>query len=337
MVSEPFWIYNTEYLFKHSNFIPESGLSPEENLNRFTRFIIVCSILIGYVTRSTRPLYLGLFAIAAIGILYFLSHKQMNRSEAFGNLDFRPAKTGAAIPIGLYGPSGSLSPMHTMAQHYGAGGSQESLLYKANNPTRVSPSGFLSGGPSPYQTPMLNYGIGPQAARITSDVVNAPNPGAFFQDPVLRAPTRNNPFMNVMPLDYDAPPVFSDYNRYEKLNYPTPDSQQIREEVKSEFEDGLFQNASGMLWNRTNSQREYVSQPVGSVPSDQAEYANWLYGTGGEAGGKNCKAGSIWDRYGLQYTDDSLLCTGFNVASPTNKGLLNGGLMSSVAQSPGMY
>ncbi len=276
--------------------------------------------------KSTKKLF---YVALIVGILYFISSKQ-SMSEAFGNIS-RPA-----VPAGLYGPSGSMKPSG-LPQYYEtpAGsplfyGKQEGLLNQLNNPTQIHHMPQHTG-PSPYQYPMLNYGVGPQAANVTDTVLNTPE-GVFMKDPVLRTPTANNPFMNVMPLDYGAPPIFDNYNRYEKVNYPTPDSQHIREEVESEFERGLYQNANGRLWDRTNSQRQFVSQPVGSVPNDQGEFANWLYGTPG-----NCKHSSIWDRYGVQYTDESLLCNGFNVATPTNKGLLNENLMSSVAKSPGMY
>jgi len=65
--------------------------------------------------------------------------------------------------------------------------------------------------------------------------------------------------------------------------------------------------------------------PVGSVPNNQGEFANWLYGNR-----FICKHGSVYQHYGIEYTDDSLTCNGFNAAEPTNKGLLNGNLMSSV-------
>ena len=317
MTEEPFWTQNIYYLTNEPNFFPCNSCGTNKNLNRITRFILIASIIVAAIVKTTRPLYLGLFTITAIAILYFLSPKQMTNfnKESFGN----------------YGPSGALETS-SIPQLYNVPqgspffyGQQESLLNQANNPTAVKPV-TVHNLPSPYQTPMLNYGIGPQAVRVTADVLNAPNFNAFFQEPVLRAPTKDNPFMNVMPLDYDASPVFQNYNRYEKVTYPTPKSQEIREEVKNEFEKGLYQNASGKLWERTNSQRQFVSQPIGSVPNDQTEFAMWNYGnTQG-----NCKAGSIWDRYGVEYTDDSLLCNGFNVASPTNQGLLNGNLMSSV-------
>lgn len=245
--------------------------------------------------------------------------------------------------MSTYGPSGSLSSYSNLPQYYQTPdgspffyGKQEGLLNQLNNPTKIHYQGYGGNPGSPYQVPITNYGIGPQGVRVTADVMDTP-PSVFMQDPVLRTPTKNNPFMNVMPLDYDAPPVFDNYHRYEKVNYPTPETQKIRNEVETKFEDGLYQNASGRLWDRTNSQREFISQPVGGVPSNQAAFSQWLYGANAEAGGAVCKSGSIWQKYGVQYTDDSLVCNGFNVASPTNKGLLDGNLMSSVAQSPGIY
>lgn len=239
----------------------------------------------------------------------------------------------------LYGPSGSFNDNGAkLPQHYNVPegspmfyGRQESLLNKLDNPTRVEKPMSFSGNfmgynfPSPYQNPALNYGVGPQAANVTQEVLSAQDPDAFWKQPVLREPTTDNPFMNVMPMDYDAPPLYADYNRYEKSTYPSKLELKVRDSVKNNFEKGLIQNADSLLWERLNSQRQFVSQPVGSVPNNQGEFANWLYGTPG-----NCKQGSVFVGYGVEYTKDSLLCNGFNAAEPTNMGLLNGNLMSSV-------
>jgi len=203
-------------------------------------------------------------------------------------------------------------------------GQQESLLNKQDNPTRIN--NFSSYNfPSPYQSPMLNYGIGPQAANVTQEIMNAPNKNVFLKSPILREPTKDNPMMNVSPLDYGAPPLFADYDHYEKSTYPSDKDLEIRSLVKDKFEDGLYQNADSLLWNRLNSQRQYVSMPVGSVPNSQGEFANWNWGIK-----NNCKHGSIYNSYGVQYTDDSLLCTGFSLPIMTNQGMLNGNLNSSV-------
>jgi hypothetical protein len=161
--------------------------------------------------------------------------------------------------------------------------------------------------------------------NVTQEFLSAPNKDVFWEQPILREPTRDNPMMNVMPMDYDSPPLFADYVHYEKSTVPSQKELEVRKLVKNKFEDGLIQNADSLFWNRLNSQREFVSQPVGTVPSNQMEFAQWLYGN------KNvCKQGSVFVGYGVKYTDDSLLCNGFNAAEPTNMGLLNGNLSSSV-------
>jgi hypothetical protein len=236
----------------------------------------------------------------------------------------------------LYGIDGQISNDQILPQHYDVPsgtpfyyGKQESLLNKLDNPTRIN--NFIGYNmPSPYQNPSSNYGVGPQAVNVTQEFLNAPNKSVFMKDPVLREPTRDNPMMNVMPLDYDAPGLFQDYNHYEKSTYPSNNDQKVRNLVKNNFEKGLYMDADSLLWNRLNSQRQFFSEPVGGVPNNQNEFATWLYSPNAEYNGLVCKSGSIFMNYGVDYTNDSLICNGVNSASPTNHGLLNGNLMSSV-------
>lgn len=138
--------------------------------------------------------------------------------------------------------------------------------------------------------------------------------------PNLRQPIQSNPMMNVPVTGYDAPQPFKDYDRYESTAYPTPKTEAVEKEVKSDFVDGLFQDPAGKLFERNNSQRQFYSVPVGSVPSEQTEFAQWLYGKG-DIG--TCKEGSTAMRYGVKFTPQSLLCTGFDSSTPTNFGRLN--------------
>jgi hypothetical protein len=198
-----------------------------------------------------------------------------------------------------------------------------SLLDTPDNSTGIDVHSYFNG-PSPYNYKQFSYGKGPQTANVSQEYLNTNDKSIFLKKPVLREPTGPNPMMNVNPLDYGMNPVFNNYNRYEAKNYPSKKNNKIRTDIKTEFEKGLYKDADSLLWNRVNSQREFVSMPVGSVPNEQGEFGNWLYGVD-----KVCKSGSIWDKYGVKYTDDSLVCNGFNVAEPTNKGLLGGNLMSS--------
>jgi hypothetical protein len=131
----------------------------------------------------------------------------------------------------------------------------------------------------------------------------------------FRKPTVNNPMMNVPVTDYDKPQKYNDYERYEAVKKDTVYTNAVRDQVEDEFTKGLYQNPSDKLWNRENSQRQYISQPIGSVPNDTVELAQWLYGN---TDGSLCKQGSIWDRYGLNYVENN--CNGYNVSTPTNFG-----------------
>lgn len=142
---------------------------------------------------------------------------------------------------------------------------------------------------------------------------NIVNPGRF-----LRNPSPNNPFMNVPITDYDTKQRYQNYNHNNDWSRPTEQTRGVSNEVNNYFNNYLFQDPAGYFFQKENSQRQFYSVPVGSVPSDQTSFANWLYSVP-----NNCKHGSIWNRYGTKYTDDSLMCNGYNAAEPTNFGHLN--------------
>ena len=112
--------------------------------------------------------------------------------------------------------------------------------------------------------------------------------------------------MNVPVTAFNQPQIFNNYMRYESSTYPSEITIKTEKSVDENFIKGLFQDPSGKLFERNNSQRQYFSVPVGGVPSEQGEFSQWLYGSEG-----NCRAGSIEMRYGVKYTKDSLLCTGY--------------------------
>lgn len=112
----------------------------------------------------------------------------------------------------------------------------------------------------------------------------------------------NNPLKNVEITDYGKKPDFSEATR--------SDSDMTK------FVNGkIFQTADQFIFDR-NTQPFYTT-PNSSVPNDQTEFANWLYGVD-----ENCKSGSIYmNRRGTP--ESSLNCNGFNVSTPTNFGNLN--------------
>lgn len=136
-----------------------------------------------------------------------------------------------------------------------------------------------------------------------------------IREPMLREPTPNNPFMNVPVTDYDKPQKYDDYQRYDAVKQDTTYTNAVRDSVSDNFNKGLYMNPSDALWERESSQRQYVSQPIGSVPQDSVEFGQWLYGNTDSA---LCKQGSIWSRYGIEVPNN---CNGANVSVPTNFGI----------------
>jgi len=82
-------------------------------------------------------------------------------------------------------------------------------------------------------------------------------------------PTENNPFMNVLQDDY----VFRPERTIPKDILCNPE---IKEEIEDNFEKGLVDID---VFGRKNSQRQYYTVPVTTIPNKQTELANWLYKT----------------------------------------------------------
>lgn len=117
-----------------------------------------------------------------------------------------------------------------------------------------------------------------------------------------RGPTLRNPLMNI---------DISDYGEKPKYRY----SQKCDKECKKKFYGKLFRSPDDYLWNRNASERQYVTNPVTTIPNDQTAFANWLYGNKYVG-----KSGSIYNRYGYKVTPDSAVSTGYNASVPHNGG-----------------
>lgn len=140
----------------------------------------------------------------------------------------------------------------------------------------------------------------------------------------LRRPTRDNPFMNIQPTEYNSQPLYNNYNRYRNNDdNHTIVNNEVEQEVHQHFDNRLPQNMDDFMWNRLKSQRQFFSQPVGSIPNNQVEFANWLYNTD-----NNCKYNSIFMGQSSEQREKSK-CSGNDVTVPSNRGTFNP-LMSSV-------
>lgn len=134
---------------------------------------------------------------------------------------------------------------------------------------------------------------------------------------LYRTPTIDNPMMNVPIMSYDAPQIFNQNDLIKNPQNPTKLTETTKHYMESAWNNNLFQDPGDYFFKKTNSQRQWFTPAIDSVPNNQDSFASWLYSVPG-----NCKHGSINMRYGNKYSDDSLLCTGYNAAEPTNFGIL---------------
>jgi hypothetical protein len=92
-------------------------------------------------------------------------------------------------------------------------------------------------------------------------------------------PTAANPFMNVLISEISDNPYRN----------PAANVQSVR--VRAELDDyfqTMFASDPGDVFQHTQSQRQWVTQPSTTIPNNQEAYMNWLYRTPGQS----CKEGN---------------------------------------------
>lgn len=86
-------------------------------------------------------------------------------------------------------------------------------------------------------------------------------------------PTVNNPFGNVLMSDYYTNPnrpaacdLFGDIDQHGTMD-----------QAEEKFGNNLFRDVDD-VFGRTNSQRQFYTNPSTTIPNDQSTFARWLYG-----------------------------------------------------------
>jgi len=78
-------------------------------------------------------------------------------------------------------------------------------------------------------------------------------------------PSQDNPFMNITVDEYQSNPK----------RPPACDYVANREETENYFDHNLYKYVN----DRNNSQREFYTTPITTIPNDQDTFSKWLYGT----------------------------------------------------------
>ncbi len=97
------------------------------------------------------------------------------------------------------------------------------------------------------------------------------------------APTKNNPFMNVLMNDYLENP-----NRQEACDI---NDETVKQGIEENFNNNLYKDIDD-IFDRMNSQRQFYTTPSTTIPNKQDDFANWLYKTPA-----TCKENSVCLRY----------------------------------------
>ena len=98
-------------------------------------------------------------------------------------------------------------------------------------------------------------------------------------------PSSRNPFNNVLVDDYKYAPA--------KEKAPSITSTESKIALDAMFRTQWYSDPTD-VFGKTQSQRIFLTQPITTIPNDQASYQNWLY----KIPGKTCKEGNSEACYG---------------------------------------
>lgn len=90
-----------------------------------------------------------------------------------------------------------------------------------------------------------------------------------YQNASCKKPTPDNPFMN---------PTLTEYNTEDPPSACNANDDDIKTQVERNFKKNLYMDIDD-LFNIQNSQRQFYTIPVPSIPPDQGAFANWCYKT----------------------------------------------------------
>jgi len=85
-------------------------------------------------------------------------------------------------------------------------------------------------------------------------------------------PTYANPFMNPTLLDITENPDRQAYSKKSFVN-----NYELAQDVEQKFSYNLYQDIND-IFGKQNSQRQFYTTPVTTIPNEQTKFAEWLYG-----------------------------------------------------------
>ena len=91
-------------------------------------------------------------------------------------------------------------------------------------------------------------------------------------------PTKENPFMNISLLDYGDNPKRNSENVKDIYKLNKEKREDLNNNIEEKFNFNLYRDVSD-VFGKMNSQREFYTTPVTTIPNHQEDFANWCYKT----------------------------------------------------------
>jgi hypothetical protein len=98
-----------------------------------------------------------------------------------------------------------------------------------------------------------------------------------FTKEICQKPSEENPFMNVLMSDYALNP--------EKKKACDVSKTYVKKQAQKYFDKKLYRSVSD-VFNKEASDRQWVTNPITTIPNDQESFAKWCYGKN-----ETCKEG----------------------------------------------
>ena len=248
-MSEPLWIEQPTILFDREHvkkFVWTSDMDYNQRLNATVRFIIYFSVLAFLYFNRVEWLYL---ALAIIGYLFYAHYRRPQLVQQFLYLD----------DIHDHHPNEATQATPTLAT-------------PASTPTHINQTGGsrmeqVGGGSLEQREWEENYGPNAPFRGYSHDLID---PNVVIEpssNQRCKVSTPNNPFGNALPGDNEilrATPLCD------------PDAQ--KDAIDANFQKGLFSDLND-VFQRNNSQRQYITQPSTTIPNDREGFMTWLWET----------------------------------------------------------
>lgn len=257
-----FWIYNPSILFeRYYEIVPTNDMTRTRQKNTISRLIFYTMILSLIFSNDNLLLLVCLSALILIIIFYFI-----NKYDSVGiEKDIIKQSKNEVDEYTDNNINNNRNNLinESIDKIYN---SYTNSLTKDNKKNIILEAGYIDSDG--------NYRIGKDYSLLNNNKNNKKEisyeNNKIYVDNTCRKPTADNPFANI---------VFADY--LDAANIPEPcntDDENIKNEMSNLYNSTIYRNYDD-VFERENSQRNFYTMPITSVPNKQTEFANWLYKT----------------------------------------------------------